>query len=724
MSLSLNRRTLVAAGLTAAGGLMVGVAARAYPAASAGADPAAIEKLKPPPGEINAFVVIEPDGAILLRIAKAEMGQGVMTSLAMIVAEELECDFARVKVEYASANRNFLDSSPYHEMGTGGSSSVRRSREFLQQAGASARARLIGAAATRWGVAPSACAALEGEIVHEASGRAAGYGDLAPEAAKIVLDEEPAIKTPDQFRLIGKAAARRDTPSKATGAAQFGIDTRLPDMVYAAVANCPVFGGKLKSYDEAAIKDRRGYIACVPVEGGLAVVADRFWRAKEALNALPIVWDFGAAGEANSEKFNADYRAALDGPLTNAVRRGDARTAIAAGSTQVVEALYEVPHLAHAPMEPLNATAHWRPDRIDVWMGTQDPDGALKVAAKAGGVDPRNVYIHNCYLGGGFGRRFVNDELRQAVQASKAVGKPVKLVWTREQDIQHDRYRPQAAIRMKAGLGGDGMPTAFDFATAVGSIRASLGWGRSSDGVEPMAVEGLSNVPYRVGALNVDAAIKNTHVPVMFWRSVGSSQNAFAVESFIDELAHAAGKDPLDYRRALLADKPDFLAVLDKLADKGDWGKPLSAGRARGLAIHESFGTIVGEIVEVAVSAKGEVKVERVVACVDCGHVVNPRNVEMQIESGVMYGLSAALYGEITIRNGRVEQGNFDTYPIARMADAPVIETHFALSGGAKWGGIGEPGTPPIAPAVANAIFAATGKRIRSLPLKNAALGA
>ena len=310
------------------------------------------------------------------------------------------------------------------------------------------------------------------------------------------------------------------------------------------------------------------------------------------------------------------------------------------------------------------------------------------------------------------------------MQVSKAVGKPVKLVWTREEDIQHDRYRPQAAMRLRAALGADGMPAAFEFRTAVGSITRSLGWGKAGSGVEPSAVEGLSNTPYRAGALKVDAVLKNTHVPVMFWRSVGSSQNAFAVESFIDEVAHEAGKDPLDFRRALLADRPDFLAVLDKLADKGDWGKPMRKGSARGVAIYESFGTIVGEIAEVAVSARGEVKVERVVACVDCGHVVNPLNVEMQIESGVLYGLTAALFGEITIRDGRVEQGNFDTYAIARMADLPTIETHFALSGGSKWGGIGEPGTPPIAPAVANAIFAATGKRIRALPLKNATLGA
>jgi isoquinoline 1-oxidoreductase subunit beta len=723
MNAIVSRRSFVTASLSAAGGIVVAVGLpRLAEAIPLGPEPWGPEELTTA-HEVNAFVVVEPDNTILLRIAKSEMGQGVMTSLAMIVAEELECDFARVKVEYASANRNYLDGEPYGDMQTGGSSSVRRSRVSLQQAGASARARLVAAAAARWNVAPTQCAARGGAVFHDASGRTAAYGELAGEAAKVSLRKEPTIKTPEQFRLIGQSQARLDTSVKVTGAAKFGIDTRLPGMVYAAVANCPVFGGRAKSYDEAAIRGRRGFIAIVPVENGVAVVADRFWRAKEMVAALPIVWDEGAAAATDSEKFRADYRAGLDGALANAVRRGDGKSALAA-SSKIVEALYETPHLAHAPMEPLNATVDWRPDRIDAWIGTQSPDAALRLASEVGGVDPANVFIHNCYLGGGFGRRAVNDELRQAVQVSKAVGKPVKLVWTREQDIQHDRYRPQAALRLKAGLDVNGMPRAFDFRTAVGSITRSLGWGLAASGVEPSAVEGLSNVPYLCDALNVDCLLKNTHVPVMFWRSVGSSQNAFAVESFIDELAHAASKDPLDYRRALLAGKPDFLAVLDTLADKGEWGRALPAGSAQGVAIHESFGTIVGEIVEVAVSKAGEVKVERVVACVDCGHVVNPLNVAMQIESAVLYGLTAALFGEITIRKGAVEQSNFDDYQIARMADAPTIETHFALSGGDKWGGIGEPGTPPIAPAVANAIFKITGKRIRSLPLKNAALGA
>ncbi len=722
MTVMLSRRSLIKASLSAAGGLMIAAFAPEF----AGATTIAGEPWSPEtgrsPDEVNAFVVIDPDNSISLRVAKSEMGQGVLTSMAMIVAEELECDFAKVKVEYASAHRNLTDSNVYQSMGTGGSSSVRRSRVFLQQAGASGRARLIAAAAARWGVEPASCVASGGFVRHVASARSATFGELAADAAKVALAAEPAIKTPDQFRLIGEGLNRIDTPLKVTGAARFGIDTRLPGIAYAAAANCPVFGGKLKSYDFSAISGRRGIIVAVPVTNGVAVVADNFWRAKEALSVMPIAWDFGPAASTDSAEFAADYRAALDRPLADGGGHGD----IAAAFTKpakIVEAVYEVPYLAHAPMEPLNATAHWREDRIDVWMGTQDPDSALARAAKAGGVDPKAVFVHNCFLGGGFGRRAVNDELTQAVEVSKALKRPIKLIWTREEDIRSDRYRPQAALRMRAALRDDGSPSGFEFATAVGSITRSLGWGKVENGVEGSAVEGLANCPYRADALKVGVNLKNTHVPVMFWRSVGSSQNAFAVESFIDEVAHAARRDPLEYRRGLLEGKPDFLAVLDALALKGDWGKPLRKGVGRGVAIHEAFGTIVGEIAEVAVSDRGEVRVERVVACVDCGHLVNPLTAAMQIESAVLYGLTAALFGEITIKGGRVEQGNFNSYPIAKMADAPVIETHFVLSGGDKWGGLGEPGTPPIAPAVANAIFALTGKRIRSLPLKNAALG-
>jgi isoquinoline 1-oxidoreductase beta subunit len=493
--------------------------------------------------------------------------------------------------------------------------------------------------------------------------------------------------------------------------------------VYAAVVTCPVPGGTLKSYDAKPVQSRRGIQAVVALPAGVAVVADRFWRAEQAALAIPVEWDAGAGAGTNSAQMAADYRDALKkGPLQNAKAVGDVPKALAQGD--VVEALYEVPYLAHATMEPLNCTVHLQADRLDIWMGTQAPDITMGLGAKLTGLKPEQVFVHNCFLGGGFGRRAINDELVQAIAVAKAVGKPVKLVWTREEDMRRGRYRPQAAIGFKAALGKDGMPTALQAQTAVGSIMQSikpmLDFGAMmGPGVEPLAVEGLVNIPYAIPNLKVDAVLKNTHVPVMFWRSVGSSQNAFAVESFIDELAHKAGQDPYQFRRKLLEGKPEFLNVLDVLAEKSNWKDKMPAGKGRGIAIHESFGTIVGEVVEVAVDAKGVVRCERVVAVVDCGHVVNPRTVAMQIESGVIYGLTAALYDEITVKDGAIEQGNFDSYRMVRMADAPRIETHLALSGGTKWGGIGEPGTPPIAPALCNAIFAATGKRVRVLPVKN-----
>ncbi|MGB9384298.1 MAG: xanthine dehydrogenase family protein molybdopterin-binding subunit, partial [Pseudolabrys sp.] len=670
------------------------------------------------PNEINAFLAIDPDGSILIRSPHQEMGQGAITALPMIVAEELECDWSKVKVEYASPARNLREKNVYGEMTTVGSRGVRTSWQMLLQAGASARERLIAAAAQRWNVSPSDCEAANSKITHKATGRSFDYGALAADAANIKLDKEPAIRTPDQFKLIGKRLARLDTPLKINGSAKFAIDTKVPDMVYAAVAACPVFGGKLKSVDDAPAKGRRGILQVVKLENAVVVVADRFWRAKEALALLKPEWDVGAAGNTDSAQFAKLYRDTLDGPMVSARNDGSVDDAFGKGG-KLVEAVYEAPHLAHATMEPLNATVHLQPDKLEVWLGSQTPMGTIRQAAAASGLKPEQIVIHNCFLGGGFGRRSINDEMRQAILVAKEVGKPVKLVWTREEDMTQDRYRPQAAVRMKAALGSDGMPTAFDAKIAVGSILRSTGINKVENGIEAQAVEGFANIPYAIPNVRVGCMLKNTHVPVMFWRSVGSSQNAFFVESYIDELAQAAGQDPYKFRRTLLAGKSDFLGVLDTIAEKSDWGKPLGQGRGRGIAIHECYGSIIGQVAEVTVSQKGEVKVDRVVAAVDCGHVVNPGIVEAQIQSGVIYGLSAALYGEITVKQGRVEQGNFDEYQVVRLADTPKIEVYLALSGGKKWGGIGEPGTAATAPAVANAVFAATGTRVRSMPLKN-----
>jgi len=716
---SLTRRDFVVASATAAGGLAITVMVPGLArAATIGTEP---QGLDASPYDVNAFLAVEPDGSILIRSPHNEMGQGAITALPMIVAEELECDWAKVKVEYASPMRNLREHQVYGNMVTAGSRGVRTSWRFLQQAGASARERLIAAAAQRWNVAPGECQAENSKVTHKPSGRSLDFAALAADAATIKLDREPAIRTPDKFKLIGKSLPRLDTPLKINGSAKFAIDMQIPGMVYAAINACPVAGGKLKSVDETPAKGRRGVLQVVKLDNAVAVVADRYWRAKEALALLKPEWETGAAGTTTSAQFAKMYRDTLDGPMVSARNDGNVDDAFAKGG-KIVEALYEAPHAAHAQMEPLNATARFTGDTLDIWLGTQSPMGALRLAAAASGLKPERINIHNCFLGGGFGRRGSNDEMRQAILVAKQVGKPVKLLWTREEDMTHDRYRPQAAVRLKAALGPDGAPTAFDARIAVGSIQRSVGISKVPNGIEPQAVEGIANTNYRIPNLRVGVMLKNTHIPVGFWRSVGSSQNAFFMESYVDELAHAAGRDAYKYRRALLMHRPDFIGVLDKIAEKGDWGKPMPAGGGRGIAIHECYGTIVGQVAEVTVSQKGEVRVNRVVAAVDCGHVVNPAIVEAQIESGIIYGLTAALYGDLTIKDGCIEQANFDEYEMVRLADAPKIEVYLALTGGKKWGGIGEPGTAPTAPAVANAVFAATGRRVRALPLKNAKL--
>jgi isoquinoline 1-oxidoreductase beta subunit len=716
---SLNRRQFVVASATAAGGLAIsvalpGLAEAAGAGVHAAGDGAAVS-------EMNAFLAIEPDGSILVRSPHNEMGQGAITALPMIVAEELECDWSKVKVEYASPMRNLREKNVYGPMATVGSRGVRTSWQMLLQAGASARERLIAAAARRWSVPAAECEAANSKVVHKTSGRSLDYGALAAEAATIKLDKEPAIRTPDNFKLIGKPLPRLDTPVKINGTAKFAIDTQIPGMVYAAVAACPVFGGKLKSVDETPAKGRRGVIGVVKLDSAVAVVADRYWRASEALALLKPEWEVGEAGKTDSAQFAKMYRDALDKPMTTARNDGDVDAVFARGG-KVVEAVYEAPYLAHATMEPLNATVHLQPDKLEVWIGTQSPMGTIRQAAAASGLKPEQIVVHNCFLGGGFGRRGANDEMRQAIRIAKQINKPVKLVWSREEDMRQDRYRPQAAVRLKAALSADGTPIAFDGRISVGSIMRSAGISRVENGIENQAVDGFANTSYKIPNLRVGCVLTDTHVPVHFWRSVGSSQNAFFMESFVDELAQAAGQDPYTFRRALLMHRPDFIGVLDMIAEKSGWGAPLPAGRGRGIAVHECYGSIIGQVAEVTIGAKGEVRVDRIVAAVDCGHAVNPGIVEAQIQGGAIYGLSAALYGEITIKDGRVQQGNFDDYELVRLADTPKIEVYLALSGGKKWGGIGEPGTAATAPAVANAVFAATGQRVRSLPLKNVKL--
>jgi isoquinoline 1-oxidoreductase beta subunit len=693
---TLSRRHFITTALTAAGGLALGIGIGGPAAAATLSARPWGEEGKRYPGEVNAWVVIEPDDTVIIRYGRAEMGQGSFTALPQILAEELECDWALVKPEYASANRNLRENKVYGSLSTGGSRAVRETGDMVQQAGASARERLIAAAAKRWDVPASECTAAMSKVTHKPTGRTFRFGELAAEAAAIKLDKEPALKRPDQYKFIGRRLARLD----------------VPGMVSAAIIKCPVFGGTVKSVNEGAIAGRRGVLQVVKLSNAVAVVADRYFRAQAALNALPIEWEVGAAGSTNSVQFRKAYLDALDQKGAEARHDGNVDAAMPTAA-KVIEATYDVPIIAHAPMEPLNAIAHVQADRVDVWVGTQNADMALTFAAQVSGVKPENVYVHNTFSGGGFGRRLGPDEVAQAVAVSKAVGKPVKLVWTREEEIRQGRYRTQAAIRFKAGFTADGTPIALDMRNSAGSSNPAA----VRDGLDPQTMQGLINTAYKLPNYRIVSILKNTHVPLGPWRAPGHSQNVFFMESFVDEMAHAAGKDPVAFRRELLAHRPDFQQVIDLLVEKGDWGKPMPPGKGRGVAVHESYDSIVGMIAEVAVT-NGEVKVERVVIACDCGVVVNPRGVENQLEGGMIYGLSAALFGEITVKEGRIEQGNFDTYPVVRLKDAPKTEVYISPTPGKRWGGVGEPGATMIQPAVTNAIFAATGKRLRSLPIR------
>ena len=720
----MDRREFLAAAATAAGGLAIGFSfAGGIEAKETGPGTAFPWDTPLAAGakEVNAWVVVEPDGAIILRLTKSEMGQGIYTTVPMILAEELECDWRNVKVEYASANRNMREKNVYGDMSTHGSATVRTIRVPLQQVAASARVRLVAAAAHRWNVDPSSCVAESGRVHHKATRRSLSYGEVAGEAASISLDQEPAIKS-GPFKIMGNSLPRLETRSKVIGAAQYGIDVRVPDMVYAAVRMAPVFGAGVASYDEAAVVKRRGIIAVVPLPDGVAVVADSFWRAKQAAADLPITWKPSPADETNTKQFSLDYvAAAMEGPMSLAHDSGGADAILAAGTT--LDAVYEVPNLAHAAMEPLNCTAYVQADRVDVWVGTQFPENCLRQAARVSGLKPEQAFVHNCFLGGGFGRRMLNDEVPQAVAISKAVGKPVKLVWTRENDMRQGRHRPQSAVRIRAALGEDGLPKAVAARSAVGSLLVSTGFGGLRNGLEPWICDGLVAWPYdNTPALKVEGLAKNTHVPVMWWRSTSSSIHIFVVETYMDELAHAAKVDPYQYRRGLLQSKPANLAVLDEAARRGHWGDPLPAGSGRGIAFFDGLGSTVAQVAEVTVGKDGAVTVDRLVLAYDLGNVVHPDLVRRQLEGGIIFGLAAALYGEITIKDGQVVQGNFDDYRMVRMGDCPPIECYPMLSGGSKWGGVGEVGVPAVAPAIGNAIFAATGKRVRSLPFKSANL--
>jgi isoquinoline 1-oxidoreductase subunit beta len=714
---ALSRRRFLVTGVTASGGFAIGVGALPHIAGAATVATEPWDDDGVAPHELDAWIAIEPDDSVLIRYQRAEMGQGSMTALVMCVAEELECDWSKVRTEYASPNRSVRENNVYGNQASVGSQTVRQSHDLMQKIGANARERLIQAAAARWQVPAGECAAAMSVVTHKPSGKTARFGGLVGDAAKIKLNKDPAIREPAQYKLIGKPMPRVDVPLKINGTAQYGIDTRVPGMVYAAVLACPVPTGKLASVDESPVQGMRGVIKVVKLPEAVAVVADSYWRAKQALAKLQPEWNTGALGQTDSAQFSRDYRAVIETPGSVARNDGDFDKTFAGAATKL-DAVYEVPYLAHATMEPLNATAYWQKDRLDLWVGTQSANMTLKILSGILRLKPEQVYVHNAFLGGGFGRRGGVDEGVQAAFVSRAVGKPVKLIWSREEDMRHDRYRPMAAIKFQGGLDATGKPMGLFARTAVGSLFKGIGLAKLiKDGVEPFAVDGLATNPYTIANQRIEVHLKDTHIPVSFWRSVGASQNAFFLESFIDEMAHAAGKDPVEFRRAMLGTRPDWMKVLNTLAEKSDWGTPMGPGKGRGIGITECFGSVVGCVAEITLSPQGQIKVDRVVYSIDCGHSVNPLTIAEQLEGGTIFGLTAALYGKITVKNGAVEQGNFDSYQMVRLAQAPTIQVHIANTGGKKWGGVGEPGTAPIAPAVANAIFAVSGKRIRSLPL-------
>jgi isoquinoline 1-oxidoreductase beta subunit len=669
--------------------------------------------------EPNAFLRIGTDDSVTVIVNHSEMGQGVYTGLPMLVAEELDADWTKVRVEAAPVDPVY-NHALFGIQLTGGSTSTWTEWERLRKAGATARAMLIYAAAETWNVDPASCRADKGQVIHPASGRRISYGRLIEKAKRMTPPQDAPLKDPKDFKLIGKPIKRLDAPEKVKGNGMFGLDVSIPGMLTAVVARPPVFGGKVKSLDAGPTKAVPGVRHVVQIDRGVAVVADGYWAAHKGRRALKIVWEDGPLAELDSRSQRQQYAKLAEQPGAEAKKVGDAKAALGRTSKKV-EAVYELPYLAHAPMEPLNCVADVRPGSCEIWTGTQSQTGDRDAAVQVTGLKTEQVKLHTMLLGGGFGRRAVFDShfVREAVQISKAVGVPVKVVWSREDDIRGGYYRPRALHSIAAGLDGAGNPLAWQHRIVCQSFMVDTPFEGAmvQNGVDEVAVEGVADLPYDIPNLLVDWQRAPAGVPTLWWRSVGHSHSAFVVESFLDELAHAAGKDPYELRVALLRKHSRHRGVLELAAAKAGWGKPLPEGHGRGLAVHESFGSFVAQVAEVSVSGKGRVKVHRVVCAIDCGPAVNPEGIRAQMESGIVFGLTAALYGEITFEKGRVKQSNFHDYPMLRMNEMPLVETHIVPSREAM-GGVGETGVPPIAPAVANAIFAATGKRIRRLPIR------
>jgi isoquinoline 1-oxidoreductase subunit beta len=706
-----DRRRFLKTSLAGATGLIVGfyLPGRRELFASEGA-----------PAAVNAFIHISPDDRITILVNKSEMGQGVATALPMLAAEELECDWRKVQFEFAPAATVYFDPF-FHMQGTGGSTSIRSSWTTIRNAGASAREMLIAAAAQKWSVDPSECKAEDGVIVHAGTKRRASYGSLAEAASGLQPPTNVKLKDASQFKLIGKPLKRLDTPEKVNGTARFGIDARLPGMLHAVVLRCPVFGGKVGSVDDSKAKAVPGVKHVVQISTGIAVVADNTWNAMQGRRALQVDWDEGPNANVSTDSVFQTFANALEKPGVVATKRGDPAGNYDSAA-QKVDAEYRAPYEAHATMEPMNCTADIRPDGADLWVPTQFQTPAQATAAKIAGVKPEQVNVHTTFLGGGFGRRGWSDYVIDACETSKAIGGPVQVTWSREDDMQHDYYRPASLVRFSAGLDANGKIVSYTARAACDSISNWFFPGSVKNGMDSSSVDGLT-VPYDISNMLVDYQMVSGPIPQGFWRSVGASQNGFFAECFIDELAAAAKKDPYEFRRDNLTnDKAKRnLGVLNLVAEKAEWSKPLPQGHYKGIAVVEAFNTYVAEVAEISLDKDNNVKVHRVVVAVDLGQPVNPEIITQQVVGGVVYGLSQTLKGEITIDKGRVVQGNFDTFEVLRINEMPKVEVHLVPSTESPTG-MGEPAVPPIAPAIFNAVFAATGKRIRKMPLRPADL--
>jgi isoquinoline 1-oxidoreductase beta subunit len=676
--------------------------------------------------EITAWVVIRPDDTVVIRVARSEMGQGTLTGLAQMVAEELECDWSKVTTEYPTPGQSVARKRVWGDFSTGGSRGIRDSHQYVRQGGATARVMLVQAAADAWGVPASECSAANSVITHKPSGRTTTYGKVAEAAAKLTPPANVSLKDPKDWKLIGKSVKRLDTMDKLTGVQVYGADLKLPGMLNAAIKDCPVFGGKVKSFEAAKVTGIPGVRHVVPVgDSAVAVVADTWWQAKTALDALPIVWDEGPNAQVSSATIAEMLKAGLDAEQAFVGNQnGDAKAAIA-GAVKKIEAVYAYPFQNHAPMEPMNATAKYTPDRCEVWGPTQNGEAAFAAVLDASGLPADKCEFYKVHLGGGFGRRVAyQDYVTQAVLIAKQIpGTPVKLLWTREEDMLHGRYHPVMQCKLVGALDASNNLTGLHMRLSGQSILSAVRPAALQDGKDPLTFQGLNAtgdfaIGYTIPNLLIDHAMRNTHVPPGFWRGVNINQNAIFLECFVDELAHAAGQDALEFRRKLMSKHPKHLAVLNAVADRAGWGKPAPRGVYRGLAQMMSFNSYVAACAEVSVTGGNKVKVHRIVAATDPGYAVNPAQIERQIAGSFVYGLSALFMEECTVKNGAIEQTNFTTYDSMRIAQMPKVESIIMPSGG-FWGGVGEPTICVAAPAVLNAFFAATGKRIRTIPLKN-----